>query len=44
MPELFLPRAEAVKDAHLRAREGIVLDGFEHGRTMMGRGDAQYWG
>jgi hypothetical protein len=33
-PGPFLPRAGAVKDAHLRAREGLVLDCSEHGRTM----------
>ena len=31
----FLPRAGAVKDANLRAHEGVVLDCSEHGRTMM---------
>jgi hypothetical protein len=28
----------AVKDAHLRAREGFVLDGREHGGTLVANG------
>jgi hypothetical protein len=33
----FLPRAGAVKDAHLRPA-GLVLDRSEHGRTMLHNG------
>ena len=36
--ERFLPRAGAVKDALLQRRRRLVLDGSEHGRTMIDSG------
>ena len=36
----FLPRAGAVKDGALQRRRRPVLDGSEHGRTMMDRREA----
>lgn len=40
--EPILPRAGAVKDGAFQRRRRLVLDGCEHGRTMIDRGDASF--